>query len=151
MNTDPSGNPTDGPEIPFKAATADRLPRNALDRAPLSVGADAIANERCRQIRAEGWTEQHDDGHTTGDLVDAALCYAAVAAAEVRGSSAKEWPVELFDGFHDSIVEWPFDDDDYKPSNDPIKNLIKAGALIAAEIDRLHRATVKAPADNGAR
>lgn len=34
---------------------------------------------------------------------------------------------------------WPFGQDWWKPSNDPIRNLVKAGALIAAEIDRLHR------------
>lgn len=34
---------------------------------------------------------------------------------------------------------WPFNRKEWKPSSDPIRNLVKAGALIAAEIDRLHR------------
>jgi hypothetical protein len=34
---------------------------------------------------------------------------------------------------------WPWDYDWWKPSDDPIRNLTKAGALIAAEIDRLNR------------
>lgn len=38
-----------------------------------------------------------------------------------------------------STASWPFDASWWKPSNDPIRNLIKAGALIAAEIDRLQR------------
>lgn len=32
---------------------------------------------------------------------------------------------------------WPWDAKWWKPSDDPIKNLVKSGALIAAEIDRL--------------
>ena len=35
--------------------------------------------------------------------------------------------------------QWPFEDAAWKPSHDPVKNLVKAGALIAAEIDRLQR------------
>jgi hypothetical protein len=34
---------------------------------------------------------------------------------------------------------WPFEPASYKLSDDPIRNLTKAGALIAAEIDRLER------------
>jgi len=34
---------------------------------------------------------------------------------------------------------WPWEWDQWKPSLDPIRNLEKAGALIAAEIDRLRR------------
>jgi hypothetical protein len=36
--------------------------------------------------------------------------------------------------------DWPWDASWWKPSNDPVRNLVKAGALIAAEIDRLQRA-----------
>jgi hypothetical protein len=36
-------------------------------------------------------------------------------------------------------IFWPWDQDWWKPSPDPIRNLVKAGALIAAEIDRLQR------------
>ena len=32
---------------------------------------------------------------------------------------------------------WPWEPADWKPDNDPVRNLVKAGALIAAEIDRL--------------
>lgn len=34
---------------------------------------------------------------------------------------------------------WPWDENWWKPSLDPIRNLVKAGALLAAEIDRLQR------------
>ena len=34
---------------------------------------------------------------------------------------------------------WPWSDKWWKPSDDPVRNLVKAGALLAAEIDRLQR------------
>jgi len=36
-------------------------------------------------------------------------------------------------------IEWPFSSEWWKPAQDPIRNLVKAGALIAAEIDHLQR------------
>lgn len=35
-------------------------------------------------------------------------------------------------------TNWPWREESFKPSDDQIRNLTKAGALIAAEIDRLH-------------
>lgn len=37
------------------------------------------------------------------------------------------------------LFPWPWATDWWKPSDDPITNLVRAGALIAAEIDRLLR------------
>jgi hypothetical protein len=102
-------------------------------------GAALIAAERYRQVSEEGYAHSHDDKHKDGALTEAAQCYACVAIAEIRGSSAKEWPVEMFDGFNDSLLEWPLDDQYWKPSDDPLRNLAKAGALIAAEMDRIIR------------
>ena len=102
-------------------------------------GIQRIAAERQRQIEDEGWTGDHDDGHDCGELTEAALCYAVVASAEARGSCAKEWPVDMFGVMNDSIVQWPWAEEWWKPSDDPVRNLEKAGALIAAEIDRLLR------------
>lgn len=79
-------------------------------------GASMIAAERQRQIEVEGWTHEHDDEHRHGELVSAAVCYAKPALADTY---------------------WPWDPFWWKPSDDPIRNLVKAGALIAAEIDRL--------------
>lgn len=106
----------------------------------IKTGVELINEERERQIAREGFDAKHDAEHNAGELVDAALCYAAVASAEVRGSTAEEWPVGMFNGFTDSLIEWPWEDGWWKPSNDPIRNLIKAGALIAAEIDRIQSA-----------
>lgn len=88
------------------------------------IGVQLIADERQRQISAEHWTADHDDAHTDGELRDAAIAYAI--ACEDRPD-------------HNRPDLWPWDLSSWKPSNDPIRNLVKAGALIAAEIDRLQR------------
>jgi len=100
-------------------------------------GTVLIERERERQIAEEGWTSEHDAQHVAGELCDAAACYADLSAAIVRGASVEEIK-PLILGF-DSMLTWPFDDADFKPTEDPIRNLVKAGALIAAEIDRLQR------------
>lgn len=38
----------------------------------MKTGIDLITEERERQIREEGWTPEHDDGHRSGELNDAA-------------------------------------------------------------------------------
>jgi hypothetical protein len=78
-----------------------------------------ILEERDRQIKVEGWTVAHDLDHSDGTLEKAAACYA------LRGL--------VSDVTHDAW--WPFDSDWFKPSN-KLRNLSKAGALIAAAIDR---------------
>jgi hypothetical protein len=88
------------------------------------TGIQMIENERERQISAEGWTAEHDAEHDTYELTGAARCYALQAMC--RGAVTDPPP-----------PGWPWDEDWWKPSADPVRNLVKAGALIAAEIDRL--------------
>ena len=95
-----------------------------------------IAYERWRQKTQEGWTAQHDDKHTDGSLADAGACYADLAAC-LTIHPVSETNMET------PPSKWPFEASWWKPSLDPIKNLVKAGALIAAEIDRLSRAALK--------
>lgn len=90
-------------------------------------GASMIATERYRQIATEGWTPEHDDNHTKAELARAAVNYA------VRAINQIGWPTEGHG------LAWPWDKSWWKPSDDRIRNLVKAGALIAAEIDRLQR------------
>lgn len=96
--------------------------------APLSSGADLIAAERRRQIEAEGWTAEHDSQHTDGELADAAGSYAHWAALSIRfgEDSMRQRPP----------IAWPWETSWFKPTT-PIRDLVKAGALIAAEIDRI--------------
>lgn len=94
----------------------------------MTTGAELIAAERQRQIEVEGWTPGHDASHLNGDLARAALCYA------VAGMPGYDTPASRKDG---PMGGWPWNEEWWKPSDDPIRNLVKAGALIAAEIDRL--------------
>jgi hypothetical protein len=97
----------------------------AAPSVPPGPGAALIAAERQRQIEQEGWTPEHDEHHRHGELAEAAVCYAY--------ASLGQW--------HRSIPNlWPWDASWWKPSADPCRNLAKAGALIAAEIDRLNPA-----------
>ena len=98
----------------------------------MNTGSELIAAERKRQIDVEGWTPEHDAEHTNGALADAAACYVSVARQQVRGvgyggNGEPTYPRAV----------WPWDAEWWKPSDDPVRNLVKAGALIAAEIDRL--------------
>lgn len=87
----------------------------------MKTGIELIAEERQRQIEEEGWTLEHDKQWKHGELAEAAACYAS-----------------LLDRPSTDIEEvWPFDMTWWKPSQDRIRELQKAGALIAAEIDRL--------------
>lgn len=76
----------------------------------------------------EGWTPEHDDEHDGYEMTWAAVCYIAAAKAPHGQESVPP--------------AWPWHGDWWKPSEDPIRNLVKAGALIAAEIDRLQRAAL---------
>lgn len=94
------------------------------------TGAEMIAAERQRQIDAEGWTPDHDDEHEGMEMTSAACCYAKAALHPERYAGR-------------TPTRWPWEWDWWKPSADPTRNLVKAGALLAAEIDRLQRQEAK--------
>lgn len=99
-------------------------------------GIDLIAKERQRQIEEEGWTAPHDCQHEDGSLAAVAACYANPFQIQVDGSGVRI--EEILDC--DIPVGWPdsWDAGWWKPSEDRRRDLAKAGALIAAEIDRLN-------------
>ena len=111
------------------------------------TGIELIGAERERQIKVKGWTTTHDDDHTEGELASAAVCYASpllIYQCEklVNGVGFVDpWPRYWDD-------EWDKrgrnQNDELVPNNQAspekrIRDLVKAGALIAAEIDRLQR------------
>lgn len=96
----------------------------------MSTGIELIAQERDRQIETEGYTLEHDDAHDKGELAEAALAYTSATVAAVVPNLNAELPPPPF---------WPFAKKAWKPSADKVRCLVKAGALIAAEIDRLQR------------
>jgi hypothetical protein len=98
---------------------------------PSRTGTQLIAEERQRLIESEGWTAEHDDTHTDCSLVRAAICYAQISLGQSSSALESSIPVAWPSSWRFS---W------WKPSGDRIRNLARAGALIAAEIDRLQRA-----------
>lgn len=101
----------------------------------MKSGITIIAEERERQQLIEGWGPYHDDQHRSGELADAAEAYVHAAGEQARGQSL-EYLKTLVEA---AEVRWPWEDAWWKPSGDPVRNLAKAGALIAAEIDRINR------------
>lgn len=87
---------------------------------------DVLA-ERRRQVAVEGWTAAHDRTHHTGQLAMAAACYAG------RAHAGRKHNLRM--PFH-----WPWEASWWKPSK-PRRMLVKAGALILAELERLDRAS----------
>lgn len=98
-------------------------------------GIGLIIQERHRQIYREGFNSEHDDKHESGEILGAAKTYLQQAWSQL---SEDVHPPQV-----DGYGEWPWGLDWWKPSDDPIRNLVKAGALIAAEIDKLQRAGEK--------
>jgi hypothetical protein len=107
-----------------RADAGDRDCGQALaNRMGVGAGLD-ILMERRRQITQEGYTPAHDDYHTTGELAQAAAAYALATtpyAFEAR-------------------TLWPWERATWKPSTWRRRNLVRAAALIIAEIERLDRA-----------
>lgn len=115
-------------------------------------GIELITAERQRQISSERWNDDHDDEHEDGALAMAAVCYAACEPVYIQ--------ILLSGGGVYFKDPWPWDCDfDKRPMAEDgervydlaadvrIRQLVKAGALIAAEIDRLQRASMKASRD----
>ena len=86
-------------------------------------GIKLIADERERQINEEGWSKSRDKSyHTDGELADAAACYILARKRKDR----------------EPVRYWPWDMNWWKPTpNDRVRELVKAGALVVAEIERL--------------
>lgn len=96
-------------------------------------GVALIQEERDRQKRVKGWTAEHDDGHTDGSLAEAAASYILAGSQGVNRNVLAE---DL----------WPWRLDEFRADCPRIRQLVKAGALIAAEVDRLRRLEVRTAA-----
>ena len=108
------------------------------------TGAERIAAERQRQIDTEGYTPEHDQGHVKGELLRAAQEYLMIADFNRRYPDrpmTRDAALDIQDLHGWNASMWPWSREDFKPTDDPVPNLVKAGALIAAEIDRLIAAT----------
>jgi hypothetical protein len=95
-------------------------------------GARLIAEERRRQVAVEGYDADHDAAHRRAELAWAAACYAAPGAVYRMSQSA---------GAIAFVDPWPggWPDKRERPAETEgrLRELVKAGALVAAELDRL--------------
>lgn len=98
--------------------------RNASEQ-----GVNIIADERRRQVLQEGYSIQNDTQYKDDELVKAAISYLLCNIYGIKSGL------------------WPWDDRFWKPvgSKNSVSNLKKAGALIAAEIDRIKEITRNEP------
>lgn len=103
--------------------------------APTRPMTDAVCDvlaERQRQINVEGWTPEHDDEHRVGEMAVAAAYYALY-------------------GFHArGQVFWPWAQKWCKPRNRR-SNLVRAAALLIAEIERIDRAAIAKAQQGGSK
>lgn len=113
-------------------AKMDEAIRAALSSAEPTAAARDVLAERLRQISAEGWTPKHDDEeHPFGQL--------ALAAASYAVHAGEGWGDDLFTYANAPPPNfWPWGSW-WKP-RDQRRDLVRAGALILAEIERLDRA-----------
>jgi hypothetical protein len=108
----------------------------------MATALESIAEERKRQVEVEGWTHEHDDAHEHGELAFAAAAYATHAA---RPQGQMDVSVNCYGQrsnvgwFSISRMLWPFHQEWFKCGPDARRELVKAGALIVAEIERLDR------------
>lgn len=101
---------------------------------PQAQAGQAIYEERTRQMQMEGFSLDHDDHWSKGELARAAGSYASIAGGAIERSEP--------DTSRHLTSAWPFDRTWWKPTT-PRRDLVKAGALILAEIERLDRAAAK--------
>lgn len=102
----------------------------------MKSGIELIGEERARQITKEGYGAEHDTRHNDDELAMAAVAYALPDSIDKTDLSSA---LKYLDVTLQREIFWPWDHSFFKPSpyNDRIRELVKAGALIAAEIDRL--------------
>lgn len=99
---------------------------------------EEIATERERQTRVFGWTPEHDDKHTKGEMAKAAACYALSASINKHARSVCE---QDWSPWWDCIFlkrYWPWHPKWWRPEGRRVE-LIKAAALIVAELERVDR------------
>lgn len=100
----------------------------------ISRGCYLIQEERYRQIKVEGFDAKRDAIYVNGELAKAAVAFAL----------PDDIAIPLNDGVAISISRVKFFPKSWGPQwfklspDNRIKDLVKAGALIAAEIDRLN-------------
>ncbi|WP_439449807.1 hypothetical protein [Stenotrophomonas sp. ATs4] len=108
-------------------------PAQAVD---LGTGVAAIADERQRQLQAEGFTREKDQQYRRGELAKAATAYVQLAAMDLETGTRDHI------AWHGPPAVWPWAREWWKPV-DARRDLVRAGALIAAQIDLIDSLAVQ--------
>lgn len=95
---------------------------------PISDAVSDVLAECKRQTEVEGFTAEHDAEHRNQELAYAAACYAGPVFENESHRASGRPP-----------TGWPWSADWWKPT-DHRRNLVKAGALILKEIERIDAA-----------
>ena len=109
------------PDIPppFNPYGDGGVEETVIEKKMKSKGIELIAAERQRQIEEEGYDAIHDYNEMLDNFATGAVAY---ALHDINPGEAKTW--------------WCWDEKLYKPK-DRLRNLVRAGALIAAAIDKM--------------
>lgn len=138
----------------------------AVSPVPVPSAVADIAAERLRQIEVEGWSLDHDDQHNDGSLALAAALYAApipLFRIEVEQPDKDEMYGVACPGRVSWVDPWPWkrrqhvrhdldvmvNDGDNRGESPRRRDLVKAAALLVAEIERLDRAASAIEARSG--
>lgn len=95
-----------------------------------------VQAERRRQVEVKDWPPEHDDEHVCDEI-------AALACFYAMPPGAREWDASST-GYGDTLGSAMLPDGWLAKTGDRRIELIKAGALIIAEIERLDRAAAQA-------
>lgn len=114
---------------------------------PMMVSSQAegdVLRERERQHYEEGFRAEHDDSHVEGELAQAAATYAVHAAvtSKMMAQGFSQADINVAAGGR-TPGTWPWARTWWKPK-DRRRDLVRAAALIIAEIERIDRAEARA-------
>jgi len=119
-------------------AALEELGATATEGDQMSWAVADVIVERKRQVAVEGFSAEHDDQHQAGELACAGACYAIAAGKFGDAENYRQQLPMLSEGGSDP---WPWDMQWWKPKS-PREDLVRAAALIIAEIERMDRQKV---------
>lgn len=134
--------------VDWSAMTPDmagELSKQIMQALCITPGVEPVLYERCAMMNTPGHTRT-EDIYTLAQLLQGALCYAETALVQIQKGVTNLPPCYVH-------KDWPWERKDFKPGNDPLENLAKAGAFLVAETERLmrerHRAQMAAVEQGG--
>ena len=130
----------------FRRAVGTKGQDHSIQNHPLHL----IAHERDRQIKEEGFTTDHDDEHEFGELALVAALYASPCRLFIQGGFGDggrifcdPWPSSWDSKFDKRRYAGKIINPETYTYQERFNLLVKAGALILAEMERIQRQILK--------